>query len=210
MSDSTDDTTDAEEETYSLIRTVLGSTKRTDRWHLTDEVSVLTALGRAEFDLRGAVPTDSPVVEVSITCVLGGVSLWVPHGTLVVLDGTSFLASASSQVVPGDCDRLPRIEVTATTVLGRVRVRSLDDEPVALVETEPDAAVDEPVTADAVASPDPTAANDPVTPDPVAAPDPVEADPITPDPVTADAIAEDPVATPVGETGNDDPLAAAS
>ena len=46
-----DDTLDEEtdEETYSAIRTVLGSTRRTARWHLTDEVDVLTALGRSSF-----------------------------------------------------------------------------------------------------------------------------------------------------------------
>lgn len=135
MSDESD-VTPTGDDTYSLIRTILGSTERADRWHLTDEVQVLTALGRARFDLRGAVPTGSPVVEFSITCVLGSVNLLVPHGTLVVLDGTSFLASAHSHVAPGVSERLPRIEVTATTILGRVRVRSLDDEPVELVPAD--------------------------------------------------------------------------
>ena len=139
-----DDTNEDEEETYSLIRTVLGSTRRTDRWHLTDEVQILTALGRSRFDLRGAESTGSPVVEVSVMCVLGTVSLLVPHGTLVVLDGTSFLASASSRVSPGTSSHLPRIEVTATTVLGRVRIVSLDDEPVELVPAaEPVVAAEE-------------------------------------------------------------------
>lgn len=141
-----------EEETYSLIRTVLGSTRRADRWHLTDEVQILTALGRSRFDLRGAEATASPVVEVSVVCVLGTVSLLVPHGTLVVLDGTSFLASASSRVSPGTGSHLPRIDVTATTVLGRVRIVSLDDETAELVTADPVA------TADAAAAPAPSPA----------------------------------------------------
>ena len=116
--------TETDDETYSAIRTVLGSTHRTARWHLTDEVDVLTALGRSSFDLRLVETTGRPVVEMSVTCLLGTVNLVVPPGTLVVLDGTSFLARAISEVAPGPESRLPRIEVTATTILGRVRIVS--------------------------------------------------------------------------------------
>jgi hypothetical protein len=141
-----DENLDADEETYSNIRTVLGSTHRTARWHLTDEVDVLTALGRSSFDLRLVETTGRPIVEVSVTCILGTVSLVVPPGTLVVLDGTSFLARAISEVEPGPESALPRIEVTATTVLGRVRIisREADVVPVAIVE-----ATAEPVQDDA-------------------------------------------------------------
>jgi len=119
---------ETDEETYSAIRTVLGSTRRTARWHLTDEVDILTAFGRSSFDLRQVEATGRPVAEISVTCVLGTVTLVVPPGTLVVLDGNSFLARAVSEVEPGDVSSLPRIEVTATTVLGRVKVHSLAPE----------------------------------------------------------------------------------
>lgn len=126
------------DETYSVIRTVLGSTHRTARWHLTDEVDILTALGRSSFDLRLVETTGRPVAEISVTCVLGTVNLVVPPGTLVVLDGNSFLARAISEVEPGDVSGLPRIEVTATTILGRVRVISREGaaKPVEIVEPE--------------------------------------------------------------------------
>jgi len=129
--------TGEDDETYSAIRTVLGTTERTARWHLTDEVDVLTALGRARFDLRLVETTGRPVAEMSVKCFLGSVSLVVPPGTLVVLDGTSFLASANCQVEAGDESVLPRIEVTATTVLGRVKIVS--SEP-AVVEAHSDEA----------------------------------------------------------------------
>lgn len=118
---------DLDDETYSVVRTVLGSTRRDERWHLTDELRMLTALGRARFDLRAAETTGHDVAEVHLLCVLGTVDLIVPVGTMVVLDGNSFLASASSRVADGGAVDLPRIEVTATTVLGRVRVRSVDE-----------------------------------------------------------------------------------
>ena len=122
-----------DDETYSAIRTVLGSTHRTARWHLTDEVDVLTALGRSSFDLRLVETTGRPVVEMSVTCLLGTVTLVVPPGTLVVLDGTSFLARAISEVAPGPESMLPRIEVTATTILGRVRIVSREGDVVPAV-----------------------------------------------------------------------------
>lgn len=118
----------SEETTYSAIRTILGKSVRRERWHLTDEVDVLTALGRSVFDLRGVETTGRPVVEIAATCLLGSIRLIVPPGTMVVLDGTSFLASASSIVRPGDESALPRIELTATTILGRVKIVSLDDD----------------------------------------------------------------------------------
>ncbi|MEZ5246334.1 MAG: hypothetical protein R2707_14625 [Acidimicrobiales bacterium] len=116
------------EATYSNIRTLFGSTHRTARWHLSDEVDVLTAFGRSSFDLRLVETTGRPTVEMSVTCILGTVSLVVPPGTLVVLDGTSFLARAACEVEPGPVSALPRIEVTATTILGRVKIVSRDGE----------------------------------------------------------------------------------
>ena len=88
----------------------------------------------------------------------------VPRGTVVVLDGTSFLASARSDVsAAGDPD-LPRIEITATTILGSVRVYSTNDDLIA--EVGP------------AAEPAPTAAAEP-EPEPeieATAPDIIESD----------------------------------
>ncbi len=122
---------DDEDVTYSSIKTVLGGARRDQRWHLTDEVDVLTLLGSGRFDLRDVETSGRDVVEISVTCVLGVVDLVVPVGTMVVLDGASFLASAKSRVAGGCPSELPRLEVTATTILGRVRVRTIesDDEP---------------------------------------------------------------------------------
>lgn len=154
---------DSDEETYSAIRTVLGSTKRTARWHLTDEVDVLTALGRSNFDLRLVETTGRPVAEISVTCILGTVSLVVPPGTLVVLDGTSFLARAASEVEPGDVSSLPRIEVTATTVLGRVKIVSREVEGAIVADTEVAAAA----VADHEPAPTPAPTPPPTTTEPI-------------------------------------------
>ena len=143
---------DPDEITYSAVRSVFGSSRRDARWHLTDELDILTACGRATFDLRQVETTGGEVVEITATCVLGSISFVVPRGTVVVLDGTSFLASARSDVsAAGDPD-LPRIEITATTILGSVRVYSTDDDLIA--EVGPAEATVEPTPAVA-AEPEP-------------------------------------------------------
>ena len=106
---------------------------------------MLTALGRSSFDLRLVETTGRPVVEMTVTCILGTVNLVVPPGTLVVLDGTSFLARALSEVEPGPESSLPRIEVTATTILGRVRIVSREAEIVAATEPSAPPVADAPV-----------------------------------------------------------------
>lgn len=190
-----------EEESYSSIKTVLGGARRDQRWHLTDEVDVLTLLGSSRFDLRDVETSGCDVVEISVTCVLGVVDLVVPAGTMVVLDGTSFLASAKSRVAAGGGSHLPRLEVTATTILGRVRVRTRSDD-----ETEPpEAPSAEAAPVDAATPPDEVDVPDPApTPVPAeAAPVAVEA--VAPVVVAAAAPVVDEAALPVDD---DDSVAA--
>ena len=71
-----------------------------------------------------------------MTCAFGSVDFLVPDGTMVVLDGTSFLASARSDVAAEGESRLPRIEITATTVLGRVKIVSPSHDPDSLTDDE--------------------------------------------------------------------------
>ncbi len=130
---------DDDEIHYTTVRTVLGSSRREQRWDLTHEVSISTVLGKSFFDLRNARPMGDEDVEISITCFLGSVELLVPVGTRVTLEGSTFLAGASSDVSgeedvrstsPDGVDLvvkpLPRLDISANAVLGRVRVRTPD------------------------------------------------------------------------------------
>lgn len=114
-----------DDESFSRIRTFLGRSRRNETWYLTDEVEVVTVIGRTQFDLRNVRSTGREAVEIRVVCILGSVDFIVPAGTLAVLDGSSVLASARSNVSDGDNNDLPRLEIEATTVLGRVRVRSI-------------------------------------------------------------------------------------
>ena len=161
--------------TVSNVRALLGTTRRDARWHLTDELDILCLFAQARFDLRQVETTGNEVVEVTVTCAFGSVDFVVPDGTMVVLDGTSFLASARSDVAAEGESELPRIEITATTVLGRVKIvspshdadESADDEFVELTvaATPPVTAVEQPRPAPA-AEPAPAPAAEPVIPKP--------------------------------------------
>jgi len=155
---------DSDETTYSAVRTVLGTTRRDSCWHLTDEVDVLTVLGRSVFDLRSVETTGGEVVEISVNCLFGMVDFIVPDGTMVVLDGTSFLAGTRSDVTDDGEHDGPRVEITALTILGRTRVFSPGSQATELDETdvpeavEPETAeVDAPAVAESVEVVDPVA-----------------------------------------------------
>lgn len=123
----------------TTVWTVLGTSRREHRWDLAHEVDITTALGKSFFDLRRARPMGEDDVEISISCFLGSVELLVPVGTRVTLEGSTFLAGASSDV-SGEDDAppwtdggveligttLPRLDISATAILGRVRVRTPD------------------------------------------------------------------------------------
>ncbi len=171
--------------TISEVRALLGTTRRDARWHLTDELEVMCLFARARFDLRQVETTGNDVVEVTVTCAFGSVDFVVPDGTMVVLDGTSFLASARSDVAAEGDSELPRIEITATTVLGRVKIVSpshdaeeLADPDVVELTLEPAAT---PVAAIEPPDPTPLAAPAPAA-EPVVAKAPPAADPIVPKP----------------------------
>lgn len=195
----------SDEETYSSIQTLVGSTRREHRWHLTDEVDILTVFGRARFDLRGVETTGGDVVEVTVKCFFGVVDFIVPDGTVVVLDGTSFLATARSDVSPEGETELPRIEITATTVLGAVRVLSPIEEE---EEVEEEAAVEEPMPEPVDEDSGDEVVNDEApadSPEPEPAVAAVEDEP----PAASEPIAEEPATADLGEE-SDEPEALAS
>jgi hypothetical protein len=112
------------QEPVSRIVAVIGGTRRRDQWLLAPETQVVSVLGHTMLDLR-QVECHASTVEMTILSVLGGVTILVPDGTEVRLSGATYLGSSDSAVTHADAaPGLPRLIVTATTVLGRVRVVS--------------------------------------------------------------------------------------
>jgi hypothetical protein len=111
-------------EPASRIVAVIGGARRRDQWLLATETQVVSVLGHTMLDLR-QVECHAPEVEITILSALGGVTILVPDGTEVRLSGATYLGSSDSSVAPAARpDGMPRLIVTATTVLGRVRVVS--------------------------------------------------------------------------------------
>jgi hypothetical protein len=109
---------------YSRIISVVAGCDRRDRWWLAGTTSVVSLFARSHLDLREVVTDPGvEVVDLTVLCVTGSVTIVVPEGTDVTLSGTSLLASSVCLVAAGaTASHLPRIEITATTVLGRIRV----------------------------------------------------------------------------------------
>jgi hypothetical protein len=121
MADEDDDDT-----TTSRIISVLAGCDRRDRWWLAPSTSLVSLFARSYLDLRDVV-TDpgADVIEMTVLCAIGTVTIVVPEGTDVTLSGTSLLASSGSLVEQGSgLSMLPRITITATTVLGRMQVQT--------------------------------------------------------------------------------------
>jgi hypothetical protein len=112
--------------TTSRIISVLAGCDRRDRWWLAPSTSLVSMFARSYLDLRDVVTDPSAdVIEMNVLCAIGTVTIVVPEGTDVTLSGTSLLASSGSLVEQGSgLSMLPRIVITATTVLGRMQVQT--------------------------------------------------------------------------------------
>lgn len=117
---------DENENTTSRIVSVLAGCDRRDRWWLAPSTSLVSMFARSYLDLRDVVTDPSAdVIEMNVICAIGTVTIVVPEGTDVTLSGTSLLASSGSLVEQGSgMSILPRIVITATTVLGRMQVQT--------------------------------------------------------------------------------------
>lgn len=196
-----------DEPDVSRIISVLAETNRRDRWTIAPNTSMVTFLARSHFDFR-QVEAEGDVVVLDIICVFGHMTIVVPEGTKVQLSGFSFLASANCDVAsPEDTTSpLPKIVVNATTVFGRISIRTpnaADLAPpvdttavaVALPAVEEPAAVDHaasvwaPLAADAEDATADTADTADATPD-----NGIVAD-VADEPV-GDAVGDEPMATP--------------
>lgn len=111
------------------IFSVIGGAKRSGRWRVPASTRTLTLFGRCLIDLRQAETTAD---ELSFSCisVFAGVTFIVPEGAEVRPSGVAVLGSARSLVPVSDSPaHLPPISIDAITVLGRLRIRTTDEEP---------------------------------------------------------------------------------
>lgn len=111
------------------IFSIIGSGSRSGRWLVPARTNMKTLFGRAVIDLRDA---QSSAEEIEFTClsILANVTFIVPEGAEVRPSGMAIFGSSRSTVPLSDkeCD-LPAISVDATTIFGRLRIRTTELDP---------------------------------------------------------------------------------
>ncbi len=94
------------------------------RWRVAPKVRAFAFWGSATVDLRDAL-MESPVVDIHATAIMGGVTVIVPEGIPVELDGWVLMGGSTNRadldgVVPG----APVVRVHASGLWGGVDVRT--------------------------------------------------------------------------------------
>ncbi|MEM8903616.1 MAG: hypothetical protein AAGA17_12670 [Actinomycetota bacterium] len=104
------------------IVSVIGGAKRTSRWRIAEDTSVLTLFGRCLLDLREA-ETEAGELWFSVASVFATVEIIVPEGTIVQPSGMALLGASTCEVPASRrVSPLPAIEIDNITVFGSLRI----------------------------------------------------------------------------------------
>ena len=111
------------------IFSVIGGCRRSGRWLVPAKTEMMTFFGRVVIDLRQA-QTSAEELEFTCTSAFANITFIVPEGAEVRPSGMAVLGSSKCIVpVTSTPCHLPPISVDATTILGRLRVRTTDRDP---------------------------------------------------------------------------------
>ena len=103
---------------------VMSGDNTTGRWRVGAKLNAVAFMGGAEIDLREA-EFDEPELHITAVSMMGGVSIIVPEGIDVHLDGFSFMGGKDAKLAPVPLlPGAPRVRVTAICIMGGVDVRS--------------------------------------------------------------------------------------
>jgi class 3 adenylate cyclase len=107
------------------------------RWRVGEKLNAVAFMGGAEIDLREA-EFDEPELHITAVAFMGGISVIVPEGIDVHLDGFSFMGGKDAKLAPVPLlPGAPRVRVTAFCLMGGVDVKS--KKPVAVLRAARDA-----------------------------------------------------------------------
>ncbi len=111
------------------IFSVVGGCRRSGRWLVPGETKMMTLFGRAVIDLRHA-QTSAEEIEFTCLSVFANITFLVPEGAEVRPSGLAIFGSSRSTVPLSNtpCE-LPPMSIDATTVFGRLRVRTTEQDP---------------------------------------------------------------------------------
>jgi hypothetical protein len=105
------------------VLSILGGSKRTGRWRLAEQCSVINVLGGSEIDLS-EVELTANRVDLKVISVLGGAEITLPEGMNVEVSEVSILggndvSSFTAQPDPGG----PVVHLRLVSILGGSEVR---------------------------------------------------------------------------------------
>jgi hypothetical protein len=103
---------------------VMSGSEAKGRWRVAEHTTAVAVMGGVDIDLRRA-EIDGPEVVITALAFWGGISLVVPEGFDVELEGFSFMGGRKLRLrdvprIPGS----PRIRVRGFAVMGGIDVRS--------------------------------------------------------------------------------------
>lgn len=106
----------------AVMSAVLGNESRKGRWIVPQHLLVKSVLGDCHLELQQAV-LQHQVTTIDATAILGSVTIFVPEGIDVQLNGRARLGAKSLQLRGSARPGAPIIIVNATAILGSVTVR---------------------------------------------------------------------------------------
>jgi Domain of unknown function (DUF1707) len=103
---------------------LIGGTSRRGRWRVPQRAVSVSVIGGNDLDLREA-ELAAPEVEMITVSVIGGVSLKVPRGVRVVVEGFSLLGGRSIRLDEAAiAPSAPTIRLKAFSLIGGISVRN--------------------------------------------------------------------------------------
>jgi len=97
---------------------VMGGVSRKGRWFVPERMVLTAVMGGIDLDLRDAILT-SPVTEIRVYAIMGGVQIRVPPGVRLETEGVAIMGGFDD--APGVAsDTSPVVRVTGMAIMGGV------------------------------------------------------------------------------------------
>jgi predicted membrane protein len=102
---------------------VMSGTEKKGAWRPPRKIKIFTVMGGTELDFRKALLAPG-ITDIKITCVMGGVEIYVPKGINVEVHGFPFMGGLDNRTDDTWDDSAPTLRIHAFVVMGGVGIRT--------------------------------------------------------------------------------------
>ncbi len=102
---------------------ILSGNKRQGQWTVAKEIRVLNILGGDEIDLTEAIFT-SPVTQIKVRCILGGINIFVPEGIRVKTKMFNILGGFDDYAPSSNSPNCPTVIIEGLVFLGGIKIKT--------------------------------------------------------------------------------------